>query len=106
MNEQDAMSIGEFCQRYGISRSSFYLLKKASEAPRLMQVGDRVLISKEAAAEWRRERELAQLKRAHEAETGAAIAPARPSTRPRPSPPEKENAPVGAGAWRRKISKE
>jgi predicted DNA-binding transcriptional regulator AlpA len=63
MNEQDAMSIGEFCQRHGISRSSFYLLKKASEAPRLMQVGDRVLISKEAAAEWRRERELAQLKK-------------------------------------------
>jgi hypothetical protein len=28
-----------------------------------MQVGDRVLISREAAADWRRERELAQLKK-------------------------------------------
>jgi predicted DNA-binding transcriptional regulator AlpA len=58
MNEQDAMSLGEFCSRHGISRSSYYLLKKAGEAPRLMQVGDRVLISREAAADWRREREL------------------------------------------------
>jgi predicted DNA-binding transcriptional regulator AlpA len=61
--EQDAMSLGEFCQRHGISRSSYYLLKKAGEAPRLMQVGDRVLISREAAADWRREREQAQLKK-------------------------------------------
>jgi predicted DNA-binding transcriptional regulator AlpA len=61
--EQDAMSLGEFCARHGISRSSYYLLKKAGTAPRLMQVGDRVLISREAAADWRREREQAQLKK-------------------------------------------
>jgi predicted DNA-binding transcriptional regulator AlpA len=60
--EQDAMSLGEFCSRHGISRSSYYLLKKAGTAPRLTQVGDRVLLSKEAAADWRREREMAKLK--------------------------------------------
>jgi predicted DNA-binding transcriptional regulator AlpA len=59
---KDAMSLDEFCSRHGISRSSFYLLKKAGEAPRLMQVGNRVLISREAAADWRREREAAKLK--------------------------------------------
>jgi hypothetical protein len=62
MNE-DAMGLGGFCSRHGISRASFYLLKKAGEAPRLMQVGNRVLISREAAAEWRREREAAKLKK-------------------------------------------
>jgi predicted DNA-binding transcriptional regulator AlpA len=61
--EPDAMSLGEFCSRHGISRSSFYLLKRAGEAPRLMQVGNRVLISREAAAAWRRERELAPSKK-------------------------------------------
>jgi predicted DNA-binding transcriptional regulator AlpA len=60
--ERDAMCLGDFCSRHGISRSSYYLLKKAGTAPRLMQVGDRVLISKEAAADWRREREMAKLK--------------------------------------------
>jgi hypothetical protein len=62
MNE-DSMSLNDFCDRHGISRASFYLLKKAGEAPRLMQVGGRVLISREAAAAWRREREAAQLKK-------------------------------------------
>jgi hypothetical protein len=61
--ERDAMCLGDFCSRHGISRSSYYLLKKAGIAPRLMQVGDRVLISREAAAEWRRERETAKLKK-------------------------------------------
>lgn len=52
-----ALTIPEFCQANRISRGSFYNLKKAGKAPRLMIVGNRVLISPEANAEWRLARE-------------------------------------------------
>jgi predicted DNA-binding transcriptional regulator AlpA len=57
--EKDAFSIPEFCQRHGISRSAFYKAIDAGQAPRLMRLGSRILVSREAAAEWRREREQA-----------------------------------------------
>ena len=60
--EKDAYSIVEFCQRHGLSRGSFYNLEKIGQAPRVMRVGGRVMISKEAAADWRREREEAPAK--------------------------------------------
>ncbi len=56
----DAFSIGEFCARHGpISRAFYYVLRKDGKAPREMRVGGRVLISAEAAAQWRRDRETA-----------------------------------------------
>jgi predicted DNA-binding transcriptional regulator AlpA len=55
--EKDAYNILEFCQRHGISRSAFYKAIEAGQAPRLMRLGSRILISKEAAEEWRRKRE-------------------------------------------------
>jgi predicted DNA-binding transcriptional regulator AlpA len=57
--EPDAMSLGDFCERHAISRSGFYKLEKAGIAPRIMRVGGKLLISREAAARWRREREQA-----------------------------------------------
>ena len=48
-----AFSIAEFCRRHGISRAHFYNLSKNGEAPAVMRVGRRALISVEAAAEWR-----------------------------------------------------
>ena len=54
-----AYSIDEFCRPHGICRASFYNLQNRGEAPRTMKVGARVLISVEAAADWRREREQA-----------------------------------------------
>ena len=54
-----ALSIPEFCKAHGISEGFFYKLKKQGEGPREMKVGARTLISFEAAAEWRRERERA-----------------------------------------------
>ena len=42
-----------FCRRHGISRAHFYNLSKNGEAPAVMRVGRRTLISAEAAAEWR-----------------------------------------------------
>jgi predicted DNA-binding transcriptional regulator AlpA len=52
--EFDAFSIPEFCRRHGISRSAFYNALAAGTGPRIMKVGSRTLISREAAAEWRR----------------------------------------------------
>jgi hypothetical protein len=53
----DAYSIAGFCAAHSISRASFYNLLKAGAAPRIMRVGARVLISREAAAAWRAQRE-------------------------------------------------
>jgi len=55
--EIQAYSIPEFCQAHGFSRASYFNLKKMGKTPREMRVGARVLISREAAEQWRRERE-------------------------------------------------
>jgi hypothetical protein len=53
----DAYSISQFCARHGLSVATFYKLK--DQMPEVFRIGSRVLISKEAAARWRREREVA-----------------------------------------------
>lgn len=53
----EAYTVPEFCAAFRICRASFYNLQKAGQGPRVMRVGARVLISKEAAAEWRKARE-------------------------------------------------
>ncbi|WP_247451147.1 hypothetical protein [Bradyrhizobium sp. 180] len=53
----DAYSVDEFCARHRTSVQLFY--KNRKQMPRTFNVGARVLISKEAAAAWRREREQA-----------------------------------------------
>jgi excisionase family DNA binding protein len=53
----DAYAIESFCKAHGISRSTFYNLIRSGKGPRLMHVGTRVLISREAAADWRRNME-------------------------------------------------
>lgn len=57
MPEPDAFGIDEFCRRHGLCRATFYNLQSAGRAPRTMKVGARVLISREAAADWRRQME-------------------------------------------------
>ena len=54
-----AFSVKEFCELHRISVAFFYLLRARGEGPVEMRVGSRVLISREAAAEWRRAREVA-----------------------------------------------
>ena len=51
----DAFTVAEFCARHRISIKLFY--KKPTEMPASFYVGARRLISKEAAANWRRARE-------------------------------------------------
>ncbi|RQR23350.1 hypothetical protein DIE23_35190 [Burkholderia sp. Bp9143] len=55
--QQSASSIDQFCEAHGISRAFFYELVASGRGPRLMKLGRRVLISHEAAADWRREME-------------------------------------------------
>jgi hypothetical protein len=51
----DAYSIEEFCRRHMISRATYYNLKSAGKGPREGHVLGRVLITKEAALEWRKQ---------------------------------------------------
>jgi hypothetical protein len=55
--EPVAYNVDEFCKAHRISRAMYYKLNDQGLAPRVMRVGTRALISKEAAADWRRERE-------------------------------------------------
>jgi hypothetical protein len=58
MEDRDAYSISEFCQRHGFSKGFLYAEWRQGRGPRFMLVGDRRLITREAAADWRREREV------------------------------------------------
>jgi hypothetical protein len=53
-DEQDAFSIPEFCLRNRISSALFFKLAREGRGPRVMHVGRRTLITREAAAAWRR----------------------------------------------------
>lgn len=50
--ETRAFSIAQFCQAYGISRASFYNLKKSGNAPAILNVGRRKLITTSASEAW------------------------------------------------------
>jgi hypothetical protein len=52
-----AFTVAEFCDAHRISQAKYYEMKKERWGPVEMEVGRRRLISHEAAAEWRRERE-------------------------------------------------
>jgi hypothetical protein len=54
-DDADAYSIAEFCRRHKISPQVFY--KRRAEMPATFSVGTRVLISREAAQRWRKQRE-------------------------------------------------
>lgn len=51
---RSAYTIAEFCAEHRVSRTHLYMMVKAGKGPRLMKLGRRVLISVEAAADWRR----------------------------------------------------
>jgi hypothetical protein len=53
----DVHSIESFCISNGISLTTYFALKREHKGPREMKVGKRILITPEAEAEWRRERE-------------------------------------------------
>ena len=55
--ERDAYSIEIFCRRHSISRTMYYALRDEGKGPDEFILRGRVLISKEAAAAWRKVRE-------------------------------------------------
>jgi hypothetical protein len=57
LSERAAFSIPEFCTLHGFARRTYYKLKMAGLGPTETRLGKRVLISREAAARWLRERE-------------------------------------------------
>ena len=52
----DAYSIRTFCRRHGISESFYHKLQSQGLGPKTMRVGTRVLITREAARAWRKQR--------------------------------------------------
>jgi predicted DNA-binding transcriptional regulator AlpA len=52
----DCYSVVEFCRRHGISRPHFYRLRRLGLTPPELRLGTRLLISRESAEAWRRER--------------------------------------------------
>lgn len=50
----EAYSIKGFCETHSISRAQLYKLLKEGRGPRIAHIGRKVLITREAAAEWRR----------------------------------------------------
>jgi hypothetical protein len=57
--ERAAYSVDDFCRAHDISRGTYYNLKAAGIGPRELRIGSKILITVEAAAKWRREREAA-----------------------------------------------
>ena len=50
-----AYTIPEFCEAHRISRATYYNVKKAGRGPREKHVLGRIIITGEAAADWRSE---------------------------------------------------
>lgn len=52
-----ASTVAEFCEEHRISKGMLYKLWDDGKGPRRMKIGRKVLISAEAAAEWRKQLE-------------------------------------------------
>jgi hypothetical protein len=57
IKDRAAFSIPEWAERNRVSVSLYHKLQKEGLGPRVMRVGKRTLISAEADAQWRRDRE-------------------------------------------------
>jgi predicted DNA-binding transcriptional regulator AlpA len=50
--EREVLSIGEFCQRFGVSRATLYNEWRAGRGPAFFHVNARRYISLKAARDW------------------------------------------------------
>jgi hypothetical protein len=57
LDQLAAYSIASFCAAHCLSESMFFKLRAMGLAPAVFKIGSRTLISKEAAAAWRAQRE-------------------------------------------------
>jgi hypothetical protein len=90
-----AMSITQFCLAHNISEAMYHKMKQQGLGPREMEVGARRLISLEAAAEWRREREEREKRKEGEEEPPDAASSLGPRV---PRAPGPRCCPVGSSA--------
>jgi predicted DNA-binding transcriptional regulator AlpA len=51
-DQKAAFTINVFCQRQGISRSTYYKLKRANEGPQEMRIGGVIRISRASEENW------------------------------------------------------
>jgi len=51
MNEK-VYTIKDFCKHYRISEAKFYKMQRENNAPKLLRIGSRILITQESAKEW------------------------------------------------------
>jgi len=58
--QRDAYSLAEFATRHSISKSHLFDLMRSGLGPRVIKAGRRSLISAEAAADWRKQMEVAR----------------------------------------------
>jgi hypothetical protein len=77
--ESAAYTPQEFCKAHSISMSSFRKMRREGWAPEIMLLGNRHMISRESAVQWRHDREeeakseAAQLEHARRVEHGKII---------------------------------
>lgn len=72
MDIMHLMTVADFCQTIGISRSTWHKLKRADQTPRIITVGGIQRIRREAVEEWLSENEvLASANAAHMASEGS-----------------------------------
>jgi hypothetical protein len=69
--ERAAYTVPEFCSTHRMSRSALYKLWQMGIGPRYMRNGKKVLITIEAAADWRAQREAQTAAEAAEPATAA-----------------------------------
>ena len=62
VDDRDAQTIPEFCRSHRISKATLNNLKKIGKAPDLIKLGAKNIVTKEASARWRAEREAEPLK--------------------------------------------
>jgi hypothetical protein len=57
MAQPASYTIREFCEAHRIAPATYFILQREGTGPRVYRVGRKVLISLEAAADWRAQRE-------------------------------------------------
>ncbi len=57
---REAYSVAEFCTAHRISRAFFYKLAADGKGPSVMKVGNRTLIARDAAEQWRKAMEVSR----------------------------------------------
>ena len=51
--QRELFSVNAFCEAHSISRATFYRLLASGEGPKVVSIRGRIMVTSEAAAEWR-----------------------------------------------------